>query len=321
MSSSLTIQAFRMGSVDFVVRDVDFLPASIRIPAKRYRRLTRPPEVDSQDWKKRRTLFSKFDDGIRMDPESWFEVTPENVAIYIASRVASKDIVIDGCCGIGGNSLQFAKAVRRVIAVDSSERRIEMAKRNASIYKVHSGIEFVCEDVVAFLSGMSKLERACFYISPPWGGKTCYEAELMSIDDLPIRLSPVMNLALEKMGSVILHLPRNTDLRDLADKVYACGLNYFEVDAVYYTHPTRHLKFYIVYIDKCSAYPDSLFSKARDTARASISPFLGSGRVQQILALSYLNLTYLGRFVSEALRRDGQEGVSLLPLTQTFIDS
>jgi trimethylguanosine synthase len=49
-------------------------------------------------------LFSKYDEGILLDKESWFSVTPEKVAEYIAKRFSDKN-VIDGCCGVGGNAI------------------------------------------------------------------------------------------------------------------------------------------------------------------------------------------------------------------------
>ena len=36
---------------------------------------------------RRHTLFSKYDDGILLDDESWYSVTPEPLAQYIAKKV------------------------------------------------------------------------------------------------------------------------------------------------------------------------------------------------------------------------------------------
>jgi trimethylguanosine synthase len=82
-------------------------------------------------WYKRFSLFSMFDHGIRLDrgetcnrflfskqfwnfyfAESWFSVTPEKVANFTAERCKC-DIIVDAFCGVGGNSIQFAKTCRR----------------------------------------------------------------------------------------------------------------------------------------------------------------------------------------------------------------
>jgi len=59
-------------------------------------------------WCQRYTLFSRFDDGVKMDEEGWFSVTPEAIAQHQAIRCAS-DTIIDCFTGVGGNSIQFAR--------------------------------------------------------------------------------------------------------------------------------------------------------------------------------------------------------------------
>ena len=59
-------------------------------------------------WKHRYYLFSKFDRGIKIDDESWYSITPENVGKHVANRVSdiygeNNANVIDGFCGVGGN--------------------------------------------------------------------------------------------------------------------------------------------------------------------------------------------------------------------------
>ncbi len=53
-------------------------------------------------WYQRYYYYSRFDEGIQMDYESWWSVTPEELAIYIATICVDK-IVVDGFCGSGGN--------------------------------------------------------------------------------------------------------------------------------------------------------------------------------------------------------------------------
>lgn len=40
--------------------------------------------------------------------ESWFSVTPETVAKHHAERFKQFNLIVDGFCGVGGNSIQFA---------------------------------------------------------------------------------------------------------------------------------------------------------------------------------------------------------------------
>ncbi|OTF71408.1 hypothetical protein BLA29_013244, partial [Euroglyphus maynei] len=38
-------------------------------------------------WRQRYILFSRFNQGIRLDDESWYSVTPEAIAKHIAERL------------------------------------------------------------------------------------------------------------------------------------------------------------------------------------------------------------------------------------------
>lgn len=69
----------------------------------------RPADRDLNKFHKHRYyLFSKFDRGVKIDDESWYSITPENVAKHVANRVAStfgegSTNAMDGFCGVGGN--------------------------------------------------------------------------------------------------------------------------------------------------------------------------------------------------------------------------
>ncbi|CAG9531802.1 unnamed protein product [Cercopithifilaria johnstoni] len=97
-------------------------------------------------------LFSKLNEGILMDREGWYSVTPERIAAHIADRVViMKDaIVLDGFAGVGGNCIQFALKGAYVIALDMDPVRLRCAKRNAEIYGVADRINFVCIDFFNF---------------------------------------------------------------------------------------------------------------------------------------------------------------------------
>lgn len=63
-------------------------------------------------WYRRFMLFSRFDQGVRLDRESWFSVTPETVAAHTAQRCKC-DLIVDAFCGAGGNTIQFAMTCER----------------------------------------------------------------------------------------------------------------------------------------------------------------------------------------------------------------
>ena len=117
------------------------------------------PNIDKY-WKQRRRLFSRFDEGIELDEEGWFSVTPEIIADHVAHRfcemaadhhtsnsnstsngdTAGVDqplVVLDAFCGCGGNAIAFAKQPNvTVIATDIDRSKLRKAAHNAAIYQI-----------------------------------------------------------------------------------------------------------------------------------------------------------------------------------------
>lgn len=149
------------------------------------RKKCKPPQLEQSHvmqnpsivsyWRQRYSLFSRFDDGVLMDEEGWYSVTPEAIAAYHAERASTyvhcgRSLVLDGFAGVGGNAIQFAsrcgllisqsKKIRpfarwftdspfrgcHVVAVDIDPRKIEFAVHNAKIYGVEDRIDFVIGD-------------------------------------------------------------------------------------------------------------------------------------------------------------------------------
>lgn len=54
-------------------------------------------------WHQRYRLFSQYDEGVWMDEEAWYSVTPEGIARHLARFIASKcprGTIIDAFCGV-----------------------------------------------------------------------------------------------------------------------------------------------------------------------------------------------------------------------------
>jgi len=113
-----------------------------------------PSVVHDKYWAQRRRLFKKFDEGIQLDAEGWYSVTPEVVADHVASRFADASaqlfrcpannnrdarggrgggsgnrrvgqrkrqpksmVILDAFCGCGGNAIAFAKLPPSVVSL------------------------------------------------------------------------------------------------------------------------------------------------------------------------------------------------------------
>jgi trimethylguanosine synthase len=106
-------------------------------------------------WNQRLRLFHKFDQGIQLDEEGWFSVTPEQIAQHVAQfthQQYAPRILLDAFCGCGGNAIQFAPIVtEQVVAVDVDRQKLRKAAHNARLYGIPSHRIVFIECNVLFL--------------------------------------------------------------------------------------------------------------------------------------------------------------------------
>ncbi|NXT95215.1 TGS1 synthase, partial [Anhinga rufa] len=166
------------------------------------------PEL-AKYWAQRYRLFSRFDEGIKLDREGWFSVTPEKIAEHIAIRVSQSfncDIIVDAFCGVGGNAIQFALTSKRVIAIDIDPEKLSLARNNAEVYGVADQIEFVCGD---FMVLAADLQADVVFLSPPWGGPDYATAEIFNIQTM---ICPDGYPFKKITNNIVYFLPRNADI-------------------------------------------------------------------------------------------------------------
>lgn len=195
------------------------------------------------DFSQRRRYFSLYDKGCLLDHVGWYSVTPELIANQIAERCRC-DTIVDAFCGVGGNAIAFAQTCEHVIAIDSDETRLQLARHNAAIYGVADRIEFVLGDFIQFaktIAGMGETRQAgrvvdVIFLSPPWGGPSYLHGtnqnlppdssehpEFLLSHITPIHGSELFKLAGRITPNIAYYLPRNTNLQELSDLVTNIG--------------------------------------------------------------------------------------------------
>jgi len=183
--------------------------------------IERPMGVHSKYWYQRHLLFSLFDEGIKMDLEGWYSVTPESIAIHIAERCRC-DVIIDAFCGVGGNTIQFAMICSHVIAIDIDANRIECARHNAEIYGVADRIDFI---VGNYFELCPYLSADVVFLSPPWGGPEYLKSPVFDIEKMGTLNGRQIFTETEKITKNIAYfLPRNIDPSQLLELSDECEL-------------------------------------------------------------------------------------------------
>ncbi len=173
------------------------------------RRGRRPPPREPRAVRRRR-VFSRWDEGVRVDDEGLFSATPEALAMRIAD--GARGVVLDATCGAGALSIALARqpGVERVIAVDVDRARLAMAAHNATLYGVGERIDWVHGDA----ADVVRARRAdLLVIDPPWGGRD-YVRDAIDLDGLDMDVRALLDAF---AGPVILKLPRSFDARALPE--------------------------------------------------------------------------------------------------------
>jgi len=192
-------------------------------------------------WHNRFRLFKKFDHGIKLDKESWYSVTPELISRAIAER-CSCDLIIDGFCGAGSNSIQFAFTCKKVISIDIDPKKIELARNNAEVYGVSDRIEFIIGDYYALAP---TLKADVVYLAPPWGGPTYSLQKTYNIDDIMINYGGgkyLYEITRQITTNIAFFLPRNIDVNQCI--AIAGNGNFAEIESNFFNNRLNSKTFY-----------------------------------------------------------------------------
>lgn len=203
----------------------------------------RQPQLPDGDklvkyYNQRFRLFSRYNDGIRMDEEAWFSVTPENIAKHIADRViksigSGHSIIVDGFCGVGGNLIQFANISPfvRVIGCDNNEERLAMAKHNAKIYNVDDRCEFILGDFLDIMKSLGDRKIDAVFLSPPWGGLEYKNIDSYSLGDMqPNGFNLVHSCRKYLTNNIAFLMPRNVNQNELKRNLLSREHQDFELE-------------------------------------------------------------------------------------------
>nr|XP_053627808.1 uncharacterized protein LOC128685346 isoform X2 [Cherax quadricarinatus] len=177
-----------------------------------------PPDVPQEVhkyWAQRHRLFIKYDEGIKLDQESWYSVTPELIAAHHANRCRC-DVVVDAFCGAGGNAIQLAMTCNYVIAIDIDPVKIALARHNAAVYGVADRIEFIIGD---FFQLVPRLKADVIYLSPPWGGIEYFRDGTYDVRNLGgvFNCEELLATARTITTDIALYLPRTSNLYQIIE--------------------------------------------------------------------------------------------------------
>jgi predicted RNA methylase len=156
--------------------------------------------------RRRETTPGFLRSGVQLDEEGRYSLTPESLALKLGKQAAGRSVVDLGA-GAGGNSIGFARAGCRVVAVEQDAARLVMARHNARCYGVEGQIRFVHGDGIALLP---TLKADLLFLDPPWGRE--YNKERVRLEELPL-LEAALAFR-DNFGAIWAKVPASFDSRD-----------------------------------------------------------------------------------------------------------
>lgn len=181
---------------------------------------------------KRRYLFSKYDQGIKLDEESWYSVTPESMGEYLAERVnevfPDQEVnVLDAFAGCGGNIIQFARACTKVYGCEIDQTKINYCHHNCSIYGVTNYKVCLKDYLKSTAKDFDNNKINAVFLSPPWGGVGYTQMDKYKFEYMHPNFNDTLTKSLEFSGNLILFIPRNTDVKEICSvlSIYAEKMN------------------------------------------------------------------------------------------------
>uniref|UniRef100_A0A914MWE6 Trimethylguanosine synthase n=1 Tax=Meloidogyne incognita TaxID=6306 RepID=A0A914MWE6_MELIC len=254
-SLSINISMEKLNFEDKLNFDFSFDPKRDRkLVAKRARKYFSDDKEMMKYWFQRYRYFTKLDEGILLDREAWFSVTPEMLAQHVADRlVRIRDcIILDAFAGSGGNSIQFALKGAFVYAIDLDPVKLRCSARNAQIYGARDRINFICGNFFHICKSLigarkykeeNKIVKSSYpyttdlypfaidavYLSPPWGGPSYAKSGKEEFDlqkDITLDGVKIFNYAKKISQNVVYFLPKNTSV----DQIIALAASDGEVE-------------------------------------------------------------------------------------------
>jgi SAM-dependent methyltransferase len=161
------------------------------------------------------------------DAEGRWSLSSESLAMAQARLVGARP-VLDAMCGVGGNSVAFARLGARVVAVERDRGRLALARRNISAQGVAGAVTFVAGDCLPRIKETAAARRdVVLFLDPPW-----LDGDREILDDWSALLSAELRAAVASWpGPVLLKLPASFDVTTLPGRTGGWTLRYELGDA------------------------------------------------------------------------------------------
>ena len=165
--------------------------------------------------------ISKYEDA------KWISEIIIKLIEFNENKKAKNMTIIDATAGIGGNTVDFAKFFKSVIAIEINNVHYTVLKNNLDILNIKN-VSIINDN---FLSVLDKIkdESDIFFLDPPWGGKNYKNFKFFNLKIGKIYIYSIINILYSKKYKyVILKAPFNLNISPLISSIKYQKLNIYK---------------------------------------------------------------------------------------------
>ena len=146
---------------------------------------------------------------------------------YNENKKAKNLTIIDATAGIGGNTLDFAKLYKSVIAIEINSVHYDVLKNNLATLKIKN-VSTINDNFLSVIDSI-KDSSDIFFLDPPWGGKNYKNFKFFNLKIGKIYIYSIINILYSKKYKyVILKAPFNLNISPLIGSIKYQNLNIYK---------------------------------------------------------------------------------------------
>jgi 16S rRNA G966 N2-methylase RsmD len=147
------------------------------------------------------------------------------ILTFLNDKKITKNEIIDGTAGIGGNTISLSRHFPKVHAIEINKTHYNVLKNNLEALLIKN-VDIYLDN---FLNLLDKIKNNCnmFFFDPPWGGSKAYKNIKyfnLKIGNLPIH--DIINILYEKnFKYIILKAPYNLNISPIFNNIKYKNMN------------------------------------------------------------------------------------------------
>jgi len=159
----------------------------------------------------------KFSKKVRADTDAYYMSCPEVIGRHIASQLSRFDSCVELCSAAGLLTVQLARIMKKVYAVEIDAQRVKDAIYNAKLYGVDDKIDFIKGDVLD-ANLLKSISADVAIIDPDWSKDAIKSNHVLTINETQPNMKKIYELSRKYITkNCVSRIPKTWTFKTLKD--------------------------------------------------------------------------------------------------------